>query len=135
MVSPDFRFVKSPGLLLEQIRTKDDRINAIIDTFIESKDKVKRFFKISYIFEPEEGRYAQEVERLEKIIDIFDKIMESLPEPEKKEAKMGMITEEIEPADVICSATIEKLLINGEINQITEEGKKQYLEKKGYIQN
>ena len=127
------QFVKSPGLLLEQIRTKDERINAIIDTFIESKDKVQRFFKISYIFEPEEGRYAQEVERLEKIIDIFNKIMESLPEPEKKEAKMGMITEEIEPADVICRATIEKLLINGEINQITEEGKKQYLEKNIHI--
>lgn len=126
-------FVKSPGLLLEQIRTKDERINAIIDSFISEKDKVKRFFKISYIFEPEDGRYAQEIERLEKIIDIFDKIIESLPEPEKKSAKMEMITEEAEPADVICRATIEKLLINGEINQITEEGKKQYLEKNIHI--
>jgi formiminotetrahydrofolate cyclodeaminase len=126
---PVSKFTKNPTALLTQIRTKDERINAIIDAFTSDDEKVKRFFHISYIFEPENGKYAQEVERLEKIIDIFKNIIESIPEPETQKTGTEMITDKVSPADVICRATLEKMIVNGEISHIKEEEKHTYLEK------
>ena len=126
---PVSKFSKNPTSLLSQIRTKDERINAIIDAFTSNSEKVKRFFHISYIFEPENGNYAQEVERLEKITDIFKNIIESIPEPETQKTGTEMITDDLPPADVICRATLEKMIVNGELRQINEEQTHTYLEK------
>jgi len=126
---PVSKFTKNPTALLTQIRTKDERINAMIDAFTSDGEKVKRFFHISYIFEPENGKYAQEVERLEKIIDIFENIIESIPEPETQKTGTEMITVNLPPADVICRATFENVIINGELRQIKEEQKHTFLEK------
>jgi hypothetical protein len=126
---PVSKFAKNPSSLLAQIQTKDERINAIIDTFTSDSEKVKRFFHISYIFEPENGKYAQEVDRLEKITDIFEDIIENIPEPETVKNGTEMISDNLPPADVICRATLEKVIFNGEIRQIKEEEKRTYLEK------
>ena len=122
------QYVKYPLFLLDQIRTKDDRINAIIDSFAANKEKVKHFFKISYIFKPDKGDYVKELERLEKIIDAYDKITAPKPETETEQPE-EMISDDVNPADVICRATIEKIIINGEVNQISADQKNQYLEK------
>ena len=127
------QFARYPVFLLEQIRTRDERLNAIIESFAKNDEKVKKFFKISYIFKPEDGKYAQEIERLEKIIDVYDKIVVSMVEPVVKKTGTEMISEELAPADVICRATVDRLIINGKATQITEEGKTKYLEKNIHI--
>jgi hypothetical protein len=132
------RFVKNPASLLEQIRTKDDRINAIIDSFVKNSEKSKDFYKLSYIFKPLDGRYTTEIDRLEKIMELFDenialrKADETLKRPKEKQAA-EMIEENLEPADVICRATKEKIVVNGEVRDIREEEKNSHLEKNIHI--
>ncbi len=127
------QFITNPILLLGQIHTKDHRINAIIDSFVKNREKAKKYFKISYIFKPADGKYAAEIDRLEKIMEMYDKIIESIPEPEPKKTGTEMISEDLPPADVICRASLEKIIINGEARPIGEEEKIKYLEKNIHI--
>lgn len=128
------QFSKYPSFLLEQIRTKDDRVNKIIDSFSADRNKVKSFFKISYIFKPEEGKYAAELERLEKIIDIYDKIADEKLKMMVDKPKTEMVSEDMEPANVICRAAMEKLIINGELGPLSADAKDQYIEKNIHIE-
>ncbi len=128
------QFTKYPSFLLDQIRTKDDRVNKIIDSFAGDRNKVKSFFKITYIFNPEDGKYAAELERLEQIIDIYDKITGEKLKAMVDKPKTEMISENMEPANVICRATIEKLIINGEPKSLSAEAKEKYIEKNVHIE-
>jgi hypothetical protein len=131
------QFVKNPAVLLEQIHTKDDRINAIIDSYAQNKDRAREFFRLSYIFRPEGGKYAAEMDRLEKIMEIFDQNIASFEEeetrPVRKEPVTEMIPDDLKPADVICRATLAKIIVNGESRDIREEEKNSYVEKNIHI--
>jgi len=128
------QFAKNPTLLLEQIRTRDDRINAIINSFVKNRERAKAFFKLFYIFRPEDGKYAVEIERLEKIIEIFTRHIDSVQQTvEEKRPSTEMITGDLKPADVICRAAVEKLIVNGELRNMSEEEKNTYLEKNIHI--
>jgi len=127
------QFIKNPALLFGQIRTKDQRINAIIDSFVKNREKTRKYFKISYIFKPTDGKYAAEMDRLEKIMETYDKIIESIPEPETIKPSTQMISEDLPSADVICRAALEKIIINGEARPIDEKEKTKYLEKNVHI--
>jgi hypothetical protein len=130
------QFVKNPAVLLEQIRTKDDRINAIIDSYAQNRNRAREFFRLSYIFRPEDGKYAAEIDRLEKIMEIFDQNIAALEEekrPERKEPVAEMITDDLEPADVVCRATLARVIFNGEVRDIREEEKSSYVEKNIHI--
>ncbi|UCB46947.1 MAG: hypothetical protein JSV25_05890 [Spirochaetota bacterium] len=122
-------FVRDPALLLEQIKTQDARVNAIIESFAQDSDRVKGFFNLSYIFRPDEGNYNKEMENLERIIDASDNLLK------KKELKKGssavseMITEDVEPARVICRATIDRIIKNGGVHEISDDEREQYKEK------
>ncbi len=129
MASTISQFSKYPSFLLEQIRTMDDRVNSIIDSFAADRNKVKSFFKITYIFNPEEGKYAPEIERLDNIVDTFDKIVAAKLKAIKTKTTTEMITDTLKPAEVICRATLEKIIRNGKLDQVREEAKKRYIEK------
>jgi hypothetical protein len=126
------QFAKYPLFILDQIRSGDDRINAIIDAFASDREKVNNFFKIFYILQPADGNYAAEIERLEKIMLVCDKL---IPRHEMKEpdGNVEMLTDDFEPADVICRATLEKIIVNGELKPITDEQKSLYIEKNIHI--
>ena len=122
------QFAKYPLFLLDQIRTKDERINAIIDAFGSDQEKVKNFFRMSYILRPTDGNYARELDRLQKIMPVYDKII-SQQRTKEPDVKTKIVSEDLEPADVVCRATLEKIIINGELSPITDEQKKTYIEK------
>ncbi len=126
------QFAKYPLFLLDQIRTKDERVNSIIDSFAIDKERVKGFFKIAYILQPDDGKYADELERLERIMVVYDKIISSKPQIEAEET-VEMVSDDAEPADVICRATIEKIITNGELKPISVDQKNQYVEKNVHL--
>jgi hypothetical protein len=132
------RFVTNPASLLEQIRTRDDRINAIIDSFVKNREKANDFYRLSYIFKPLNGKYSTEIDRLEEISETFNqniasrKTEEALERPQEKRAT-EMIEEDVEPADIICRATLEKVIVNGEVRDIRADEKNSYLEKNIHI--
>jgi hypothetical protein len=137
MASKMMQFAKYPSFLLEQIRTMDNRVNSIIDSFAADTNRVKSFFKITFILKPEEGKYAPEIERLEKIIDAYDRVIEA----KKREAEYRikkpateMISDVLVPADVICRATMEKIIRNGEMEQARQEAKQRYIEKNIHLE-
>ncbi len=134
MASTISQFSKYPSFLLEQIRTMDDRVNSIIDSFAADRNKVKSFFKITYIFNPEEGKYAPEIERLDNIVDTFDKIVAAKLKAIKTKTTTEMITDTLKPAEVICRATLEKIIRNGKLDQVREEAKKRYIEKNIHLE-
>jgi hypothetical protein len=137
MASKMYQFSKYPSFLLGQIRTMDDRVNSIIDSFAADKNRVKNFFKITYIFKPVEGKYAPEIERLEKIVDTLDRLVEAKVNENKevkKKPTTQMISDELKPADVICRATLEKIIKNGEMLQVQEDEKKRYIEKNIHLE-
>jgi hypothetical protein len=112
----------------------DDRVNSIIDSFAADRNRVKNFFKITYIFNPVEGKYAPEIERLDNIVDTFDKIVAAKQKIVKKKTATAMISDTLKPAEVICRATLEKIIHNGELDEIREEEKKLYIEKNIHLE-
>jgi hypothetical protein len=129
-------FIKNPALLVSQIKTQDERVNALINTFFSDRKRVKDFFHISYLYNPGNSDYYTEIERLNKIIEETKQRIEYIDKKKEEEKKQAtedkitaMNTQELEPADVICRATTDKILINGELREITEEEKKLYQEK------
>ncbi|MGQ9616240.1 MAG: hypothetical protein ACUVWJ_07530 [Spirochaetota bacterium] len=128
-------FIKNPVLLMNQIKTRDERVNALINTFFSDIERVKNFFNISYLYQPGNSDFYTEIERLNKIIEETKNRIEAIDKikEERKQIKddktTAMNPEDLEPADVICRATMDKLLINGELREITEEEKKLYQEK------
>lgn len=128
-------FIKNPVLLMNQIKTRDERVNALINTFFSDIERVKNFFNISCLYQPGNSDFYTEIERLNKIIEETKNRIEAIDKikEERKQIKddktTAMNPEDLEPADVICRATMDKLLINGELREITEEEKKLYQEK------
>jgi len=123
------QFSKNPILLLEQIKTKEHRVNRMIDNFIQNPERVKNFFHISSIFKPQEGKYNQEIERLEKILDETDTLLSRKKREKEEKDLIEMITDEIEPANVLCRPTPQKVVVNGEIRDATDEEIEMYPEK------
>jgi hypothetical protein len=136
-------FINNPSQLLKQLRTRDDRINSIIDTFTNDSERVKNFFRIAYIYRPDDKNYAQEIKKLEKIMDLFDQVLTSKPDRKIKKSEPGVekpevqvikpdvpiIKDNLEPADVVCRAVKEKIIVNGKLRQITDQEKRRYIEK------
>ncbi len=123
------QYEREPSSLLEQLKTQDDRVNAIMQSFANNRDRVRAFFNISHIFKPEDGKYHQEIESLEKIINGADERLKSKQRKTEDRGVTEMITDDLEPANVICRATLDKILINGDVRQISEEEKEKYHEK------
>lgn len=129
------QYSKNPSILLEQIKTKDKRINTFLDSFAQSSEKTRKFFNISYIFQPEDGNYIRELARLEKIMHEADHALERKRETPLKKGREDqrqqteMLTHDTEPASVICRASLEKIAVNGKVRQISPEEKSKYLEK------
>jgi len=127
------RFSKNPFMLLEQIKTRDPRVNRMLDFFIHNPGKAKDFFHISCIFKPQHGKYNQEIERLEKILDETDNLL-SRNIREKEEVDLTeMITDEVEPANVVFRPTPQKVIVNGEIRDATDEEIKIYPEREIFL--
>jgi hypothetical protein len=129
-------FVENPSFLLDEIRTKDERINVIIDTFASNKDKVKEYFRLSFIFKPDDGRYLEEMEKLEGILGGFTAVAaeEAKSEETKHAVSTPMINDDLEPARVICRASLEKIIVDGELLPITQEQKPRYIEKNIHLE-
>lgn len=121
-------YAKHPLFLLDQIRTRDDKINAMIDSFASEEEKVKKYFRISYIHQLNTGQYSEELDRLGKIMDGYDRIVSSRQNQDTK-VQTEMLHEDAGTAEVICRATVEKIIVDGELRQISEEEKEKFLEK------
>jgi hypothetical protein len=129
-------FIRNPVLIASQIKTQDERVNALINNFFSDIERVRNFFHISYLYQPGDSDFYTEIERLNKIIEETKARIEDIDKKEEEEKKKtiedkttAMNHEDLEPADVICRATTDKILINGELREITEEEKKLYQEK------
>jgi hypothetical protein len=129
-------FVESPSFLLDEIRTKDERVNVIIDTFAANKEKVKDYFRLSFIFRPDDGRYLEEMEKLEAMLKKYAETSPAVvPTAESKpSASTPMILDDLEPARVLCRASIEKIIVDGELVQMTEDQKRKYIEKNIHLE-
>jgi hypothetical protein len=126
-------FIQDPALILEQIQTQDARVNAIIYSFTKDRERVKRFYNLSYIFRPVEGNYNKEMETLDKNIDQVDAVLNQKDKKQSTSASSAMITEDVKPAEVICRATIERIIVNGEVKDISDEERERYEEKNIYL--
>jgi hypothetical protein len=129
-------FVENPSFLLDEVRTKDERINVIIDTFAAKKEKVKDYFRLSYIFRPDDGRYLEEMEKLEETLKGFAETTAEAVESEKSKSAVStpMIKDDLEPARVLCRASSEKIIMDGELVPTTEEQRRKYIEKNIHLE-
>jgi hypothetical protein len=129
-------FVGNPTFLLDEIRTKDERINVIIDTFAANKEKVKNYFRLSFIFRPDDGKYLEEIEKLEEIIKGYAETTAAVVKSEESKSAVStpLINDDFEPAHVICRASIEKIIVDGDLVPITAEQKPKYIEKNIHLE-
>ena len=128
-------YANYPSFLLDEIRTKDARVNAIIDSFALNTEKVKAFFNLSFIFKPDDGRYTVEMEKLEKILGtVPESSGEAAAKPEAGKPSTQMILDDLEPAHVICRASVEKVIVDGELQPVTEDQKGRYIEKNIHLE-
>jgi len=122
-------YIKNPSILLKQLHTNDERVNSFIKSFLTHNEKLINFFNLSSLVQPEEGHYANALQQLEKITDDIDKKIASKKKPQTPGTTTEMITDDLDPADVICRATMEKIFVNGEMRTISEGEKNRYREK------
>jgi hypothetical protein len=128
-------FVENPSFLLDEVRTKDERINVIIDTFAANKEKVKDYFRLSYIFRPDDGKYLEEMEKLEATLKSYAETTEAVTSAEPKPAvSTPMISDDLEPAHVMCRVSTEKIIVDGELVPMTEDQKRKYIEKNIHLE-
>ena len=110
-------FVENPSFLLDEIRTKDERVNVIIDTFAANKEKVKDYFRFSYIFRPDDGKYLEEMEKLEETLKRYAETAEAVKSVETKPpVSTPLIGDDLVPARVLCRASIQKISTGFERN-------------------
>ncbi|MFW6181569.1 MAG: hypothetical protein ACOC8N_07460, partial [Spirochaetota bacterium] len=128
----------NPSILLKQLRTNDERVNALIRSHIQKGDELRRFLNLFPLVRPTDGDYHGMLENLGRYVDLIEKELkqarggEGGAEPEgRKPARPTpeMNTQELPPADVICRATLDKIVVNGEVRPITEEERERYHEK------
>ncbi len=126
-------FIRDPSLLLKQFTTHDDRINTLINGFIKDRERLKTYFYFTYIYNPSETSYADEMKKLENCIDLIEsRIAEHTKEIKQSRSSQPtteMINSELNPADVFCRATGDKILVNGSVRAITEEEEYDFQEK------
>jgi hypothetical protein len=123
-------FRKNPLILLKQLKTNADRVNELIRTFIAEPERARRFFALHPLVKPADGNLLRMEQALEEIVaDVEGRIEEiETPSPTPPSAP-EMIEEDLEPADVICRVTIDRVFVNGEIRDLREDEKKRFQEK------
>jgi hypothetical protein len=119
---------KNPLFLLDQIRRGDDRCVRMIDSFAADENRVKNYFRISYLLQRENARYLEEVKKLERLMDGYDRLIAAQQGPEGPQG-MEMIRDSRDPADVLCRATLDRIMVNGVLRDTTEEEREKYEEK------
>jgi hypothetical protein len=123
------RFERDPTVFLENLKTQDERVNAIIGSFSREKDRVQSFFNIRHIFYPHDGNYKKEIDSLDRIVDEADSALIK----KEREAGLGevteMITDDLEPATVICRATQDRIIVNGKPREVSDEEREEFHEK------
>jgi hypothetical protein len=129
---------KNPVILLKQLRTNDERVNALIRSHIQKGEELRRFLNLHPLVKPVDGDYHGMLENLNRFVDQVEKQVKQAhggagkPHREAREPGapvLEMNTEELHPADVICRATLDKIVVNGEVRSITEEERERYHEK------
>jgi hypothetical protein len=118
--------VKEPSLLFQGLKTHDERANAFINNIARNSAKAKQFINIHTLTYQEGQNLIAELKKLENIISNIDSALNRLKQERIKEESAKAITENLEPARIICRPTGEKIICNGEIRDITEEEKTKY---------
>jgi len=119
-------FERDPSLFLDRLKTQDSRVNAILDSFSKDQERVNNLYNIRHICRPEEGNYKREIDSLDRIIDETDDCLRVKERDKKMSGATGMITDDLEPATVICRSTQDRIIVNGKPREISEDERKRY---------
>jgi hypothetical protein len=133
----------NPAILLKQLKTNDERVNTLIRSYIQNPEKLKQLLNIYPLVKPESGNYAEMQQELNRIIDQVEGSVkkargaglapEETDAPEEPPAP-EMINEDHPPADVICRATRDRIVVNGKVRPISEEERNKYPEKNIFLE-
>jgi len=124
----------SPAILFKQLHTGDDRVNALIRIFIQEEQKLKEYLNLYSISRPDTEEYTRSLAELKTIIDEINAKIEAGKKPDRAAGKIAMITDDLTPADVVCRATDDRILINGELRDISESERDSYVKKNIYLE-
>ena len=130
---------KNHAILLKQLKTNDERVNALIRSYIQQGESPRRFLNLYPLVKPMDGNYHAMQESLDRFIDQIEQELkqssrrdgETVQEvgDKQKPAAPEMNTRDLPPADVICRATLDKIVVNGEVRPVTGEERERYHEK------
>jgi len=118
-----------PSIFLTKLKTQDERVNAIIDSFSKEPGRVKEFFSIGYILRPEDGDYNSVTQSLEAIVDKAEYPVQKEERAHRAAGMTEMITDDLEPASVICRVTEDRIVENGTTREITQKERELYRKK------
>ncbi|MBN2325440.1 MAG: hypothetical protein JXQ30_17075 [Spirochaetes bacterium] len=118
-----------PAIFLQKLKTQDERVNEIIESFSRENTRVKEYFNFGYILRPEGGDYNRVIENLETIVDTIDCYIQAEERTQRTAGMTEMITDDIEAASVICRATEEMIVVNGIPHKVTKKEREQYRKK------
>lgn len=119
----------APSIFLTKLKTQDERVNAIIESFSKEQARVKDFFSIGYILRPEDGDYNRVVQSIETIVDKAESCAGKEERAHKTAGMTEMITDDLEPATVICRVTEDRIIVNGTSREIADDERKLYRKK------
>jgi hypothetical protein len=117
---------RDPSIFLDRLETQDSRVNAIIGSFSNDQERVKDLYNIRHICRPQEGDYKREIDSLDHIIDETDGLLRDKERDKRMSGVTGMITDDLEPATVICRSSQDRIIVNGEQREISEDERKRY---------
>jgi hypothetical protein len=118
-----------PSVILTKLKTQDERVNEIIESFLKEKARVKEFFSIGYVLRPEGGDYNSVIRNLEAIVDMADCCVRTEERKRRATEMTEMITDDLEPASVVCRVTENMIVVNGVPREITQKEREQYRKK------
>lgn len=120
---------KDPAVFLNRLQTQDGRVNAMLESFAREPGRVNGLYSIRYIFRPEDGNYKKEIDSLDRIIDEAESGIKDEEREKRISGVTAMITDDLDPASVVCRATQDRIVINGKPREISDEERKQFQEK------
>ena len=121
-----------PSLLFKDLPSTDDRTRQVVELFKTDKDKACRFFNVNVLLYPENGNFNDRIRQFEEIITLAEKRLTQ--QTAGQAAAIELITRHLPPAQVICRASEEKVIVNGEVRTLTAEEKSRYVENAFYFE-
>ncbi|GEM_PF-2047459 len=118
--------IKNPALLFEGLKTHDERANIFINNIAKNPEKAKQFINLHTLTYQEGQNIHAELKKLETLIATIDSRLSKIKQDNMQKNASKILTENLEPARIICRPTGEKIVCNGEIKDITEEEKTKY---------